>query len=258
MIFIGTSGRSGSYGLAQALNLIPGVEAHHQYACVEVQKVGTLYYQGHISYYQAMSKLDEIYGAAYRYSKSEWWIDVSNKVSWVAGLLEDMCQVKNFVYLLRDGQKVCLSYYHKLPKVYNHENRWPLVTYLSGTSGKPPPEERFWWPYSRDCCDSRWEMLCWHWQENYKYFKRSISYHPSTVKLEDLLAGQFQTFLQALGLPVSEEAEQYLLSKPHNVIKPENYQITDEELAVFERVCGDLYRELGYTGSYEVEYLQPL
>lgn len=257
MILIGTSGRSGSYGLAQALNLIPGVEAHHQYACVQVQKIGTLYYRNYISRFEAMAELDKIYGAAYRYGRCKYWIDISNKIPWVSGLLADMFGWINSFYVVRDGKKVCTSYYHKLPGVYDHTNMWPLANYLAALSGSPPPEERFWWPYARQYYNNRWALLCWHWQESYRYYNAAVT-APTVFRFEDLVSGSFAGFLEALGLPESEEAEEYLLSKPHNVIEPKNYLMTDYQLEIFEDICGQLYRDLGYKEAYKVEYLQPV
>ncbi len=249
LIFIGTSGRSGSYGLAQALNLIPGVEAHHQYACVEVQRIGTLWYRKRIGYYQAMAELDVIYGAAARHCRADYFIDVSNKLPWVMDLLKNQGTLS---YIVRDGKKVCLSYYHKLPEVYAFQNMRPLMKFfLRESLYAPPPEERYWWPYL-DLNLSRWELLCWHWQESYN-LGRGVRY-----KFESLLAGGFQDYLKDLGLPASKEAEDYLLSKPHNVIEPKNYEMNDKQAQIFESMCGELYHSLGYTETYDVSYLQPV
>ena len=251
LIFIGTSGRSGSYGLTQALNLIPEVEAHHQYACVDVQRIGTLLFRGRVTPFAAMAALDRIYGPILAHSKAHWVVDVSNKLPWVMRLLVQMYN-PTMAYVVRDGQNVCLSYYHKLPEVYAHVG--PLAKFFSHeTLYPPPPEERYWWPYPQTVPMRRWDLLCWHWW---------ASYHQAcggnVFKFEELVGGKFGYFLTALGLPKSDEAERFLTSKPHNVIEPRNYEMDAEQAAVFEAICGDLYRTLGYKGKYDVRYMQPV
>lgn len=251
LIFIGTSGRSGSYGLTQALNLIPGVEAHHQYACVEVQRIGTLVYRGKIFPYQAKLALDLIYGAVLDHCKAEFFVDVSNKLPWVMELLVEMYQPTT-AYVVRNGKKVCLSYYHKLPETYSIQNVIPLVKHLTGESFYPPPhEEKYWWPYPNKFA-TRWELLCWHWWQSYELAQGD------KFRFEDLLVGQFQDFLATLGIQRSVEAEEFLLSKPHNVIEPHNYEMSELQERAFESICGELYRSLGYEEAYDVEYLQPV
>jgi len=248
LVFIGTSGRSGSYGLANALNLIDGVEAHHQYNCVAMQRIGTLYYHNVIGKYEAMAELDKIYGAALRYARCEQFVDVSNKLPWVMDLLQEMYPKASFVYVVRDGIKVCLSYYHKLPEVYHYLNRWPLINYLTGGHDAPPLEERYWWPYNPEL-SSRWEMLCWHWKASYEVC------HCDSISFEYVVSGGFNGLLNKCLIPYADDAEEFLTSKPHNVIEPQNYVITAEQQQFFEEFCGQFYRELGYVEPYKVEYV---
>jgi hypothetical protein len=112
--FIVSSGRSGTAMLQKALCAVPGVEMHHEYMIQITQPLGVKRYLGLIGEEECRHILAKTHGAALRYSEASHWGDSSNKLSWMVSDLAALFPEARFVHLVRDGRKVCSSYFHKL------------------------------------------------------------------------------------------------------------------------------------------------
>ena len=71
-------------------------------------------YLGLVAENECRRLVAETYGAAIRYSEAAHWGDSSNKLSWLIPDLAAAFPKARFVHLVRDGRKVCSSYFHKL------------------------------------------------------------------------------------------------------------------------------------------------
>lgn len=263
VVFCVSSGRSGTFSLYKALSILPGVEARHEPWCETVQQLGCLFHGRRRCTSHTASFLDNLHGAAVVYSKADYWFCIGNKESWVVLPLSKIFPKARFVWLVRDGRKVALSYYHKLSaESYDDEAVEVLADYLSFPAEfrPPPPDKRWWWPVPRDVSErsefvrwDRWRRVCWYFNEVCRELKENMTATRMRVfRLEDMTKSpsEFLKMTVRMGLedasPADMEMAWQTFRKPSNVHVPVNYQMTPDQEAVYRELCGEVHEWLGY------------
>jgi hypothetical protein len=269
--FIVSSGRSGTAMLQKALCAVPGVEMHHEYMIQITQPLGVKRYLGLIGEEECRHILAKTHGAALRYSEASHWGDSSNKLSWMVSDLAALFPEARFVHLVRDGRKVCSSYFHKLAdECYDDRSTAILLGHLDDFRvPAPPPEKKYWWPVPRNgTADaarfrdfSQFERICWHWSEINRVTLEALDAVPPErslfLRLEDLrespaaVAGLYDF----LNLPY-QDANFSVFARPHNVNRPEDRLLDSDQRDAFEAIAGGMQARLGYADrpEYVVNY----
>ena len=270
--FIVSSGRSGTAMLHKALSAAGDIEMHHEYMVHIVQKLGVGRYMGLIDSTEATRVLRETHVAAVRYSPALHWGDSSNKLSWLIPELSALLPDAKFVHLVRDGRKVAGSYFHKLAdECYDDSSVEILKAHVNDPvrNPAPPPEKKYWWPLpgaNDRNTDEFWRRgqffrIAWHWAEINRMIGESLAALPPSrrlsVRLEELQdsAQQVRTLFQFLNLSYRDE-HAAMFSRPHNVNRPEDRLLDDDQRAEFDRAAGPMMTQLGYAerAEYVVKY----
>ena len=270
--FILSSGRSGSHFIARQLAHVRGLEMHHEYLCTHVQPLAFKYHLGMIPFDEACVKLQAWYGSAVQYCGLPFWADSSNKLSWLVHVLDAVFPDCRFVHLIRDGRKVVSSYYHKLAhECYDDVSVEVMGRFLRRRDQyvEPPPEKKYWWPMPRPD-EPAWsefqqynqfQRICYHWREVNETIERDLTTLDSNrvmqVKLEALAQSpeRMQSLLDFLQLPATRFAPDQL-KRPDNVVRPQDYPLTDEQTMQFNDIAGALMTHYAYDqdDEYRVEY----
>jgi hypothetical protein len=268
--FIVSSGRSGTAMLHKALSALPGVEMHHEYMVHIVQPLAVRRYLGLIDGDEARGIVAQTHAAAARYSGAAHWGDSSNKLSWIIPELADLLPNAKFVHLVRDGRKVAGSYFRKLgDECYDDRSTAILQAHFDDPANvpPPPPEKKYWWPLPREgAADAdlfrtytQFERIAWHWAEINRTILDSLAALPAArqhfVRLEDLRENPdaARGLYRFLNLP---EADPTVFARPHNVNKPEDRLLDEDERARFDAIAGGMMERLGYAerAEYVVNY----
>ena len=269
-VFVVGSGRSGTRMIYKLLSGLNGIEIHHEYFISTIQPLAAKYYMGLISRKAILAVLKNSYASAVYYSPAKYWIDCSNKLSWLIEPLSMLFPESKFVHIIRDGRKVVSSFYHKLPfEMYDDKSVQILQNWLVDNKlPEPPPEKKYWWniprqgqPYDRDFKDyNQFQRICYHWVEILRVIKESLKTIPDNrkliVKLEDLVRNRqtFKKFLDFVEVDYQEQLYRYTQT-PQNVIMPVDFKMTPIESKMFKDICAKTMKEYGYKGKeYEVRY----
>ena len=269
--FIVSSGRSGTAMLHKALSAVPGVEMHHEYMVQITQPLAVKRYLGLVGEEECRRVIAETHGAAIRYCEADHWGDSSNKLSWLIPDLAALFPEARFVHLVRDGRKVCSSYFHKLgAECYDDRSTANFQAHYDDFRlPPPPPEKKYWWPTPRKGSSdaarfrsfSQFERICWHWAElNRVVLKELEGLAPDRslfLRLEDLRESPSAVsgLYHFLNLPYRDD-DFTVFAKPHNVNRPEDKLLSDEQRDSFEAIAGTMQARLGYAGQpeYVVNY----
>lgn len=270
--FIVSSGRSGTAMLHKALSAADDIEMHHEYAVQITQPLAVRRYLDLANGVETRQILASTHAAAIAYSAASHWGDSSNKLSWLIPDLAELLPEARFVHLVRDGRKVAGSYFHKLAdECYDDRSTAILQAHYDDPAGRttPPPEKKYWWPVPRrdDAAAAQFRAfdqftrIAWHWSEINRVILGSLEqFAPERhmfVRLEDLLVSPFlvRSLLEFLGLPYRDELFA-IFARPHNVNRPEDRPLTQEQRAIFERVAAPMMARLGYAQreEYVVNY----
>ena len=256
--------------LHKALSAKPGVEMHHEYAVQITQPLAIRRYLGLIGADATQEILRDTFGAAVHYTRGTHWGDSSNKLSWVIPDLAALFPDARFVHLVRDGRKVCSSYFHKLgAENYDDRSNAILQAHYDGDAPAPPPEKPYWWPVPRRDDPlagpfrgfDQFQRICWHWAEINRVALEALAVLPPRrtlfVRLEDLrdsptLVAELLTFL---GLP-PDDSDFAVFTRPHNVNRPEDRLLDATQRARFHDIAGTMLERLGYgeRAEYAVSY----
>jgi hypothetical protein len=263
--FIVSSGRSGTAMLHKLLSAEPDVEMHHEYMVHITQPLGVKRYLDLIDSDDAARVLAETHGAAIRYSEKAHWGDSSNKLSWLIPELAMLLPNAKFVHLVRDGRKVANSYFHKLgDECYGDRSVAILRAFVDGKAPAPPPEKKYWWPLPSPgdfrAADfekyQQFQRIVWHWTEVNRVIVGALSALPRPrrhfVRLEDLQArpAAVRELFAFLGLAFRDE-HFAAFARPHNVNRPEDRLLTQEQREQFDAIAGDALAHFGYGDSEE-------
>ena len=268
--FIVSSGRSGTAMLHKALSAEPGVEVHHEYMVQITQPLAVRRYLGLIDAGLAYKTVCDTYAAAVRYCDATHWGDSSNKLSWLIPDLARALPEAKFVHLVRDGRKVCGSYFRKLGgECYDDRSNAALQAHYDGAASTPPPEKKYWWPVPRKGAAEadafrtygQFERICWHWSEINRVILDDLAALPAArqmfVRLEDLHESPdaVRGLYDFLNLGYRDAAFE-VFARPHNVNRPEDRLLDADERAMFDRIAGAMSKRLGYAdrAEYVVNY----
>ncbi len=271
-IFVVGSGRCGTRTIFKLLSGIPTIEIHHEYVCTHVQPLAAMYFMNKISKEEVKRELMKLHGSAIFYSRDEYWVDCSNKLSWIIQPLLELFPKAKFVHLVRDGRKVANSFFHKLPdEMYDQDSVGVLTEWLKNKNGTPmpPPEKKYWWnipqpgqPFAEEFPHfDQFQRACYQWVEANRVIIESLQSIPEEqklfVRLEELTKNRqiLKQFLAFFGVEYEEHFFEYLQT-PQNVIFPMDFKLTDEQRRQFEKIGGEMMQRLGYVEmeEYIVEY----
>ncbi len=262
LVFILGSGRSGTKMAAKLFAGVEHIESHHEYVRDAYQREAALYFMGLLDKVEMIRRLKDIYGAAAWYSPGRYFIDSSNKLSWVADVLVEAFPNARFVHLTRDGRKVASSFFHKLGgHVYSDRGVAALQAWLSdpGAHPVPPPPEDFWWviPQEGQAFHAQFpdfdqfQRCCYQWAESNRAIADALDAAPSErqmrIKLEALTASpaEVKRLLDFVDAPFDDSFVQ-VLSRPQHVYVPLDYPLTAEQSAQFNIIGGAMMQRLGY------------
>lgn len=265
-VFIVSSGRSGTAMMEKLFRAMPGVAMQHEYMVHITQKLGCRYAMGLADDAEAMAVLRETHLAAVLHSPARVWGDSSNKLSWLIRPLARLMPAARFVHLTRDGRKVAGSYLRKLgDECYDDASTAALGRWLAEPGRvPPPPEKKYWWPHpTHDDPDAaRWpafsqfERIAWHWNAINREIALALAELPPErtlrIRLEDLVQDRasFDRFATFCRSEATDDAFA-LLSRPHNVNRPEDEPLSPEQNAAFWRIAAEQMTALGYAGQLE-------
>jgi hypothetical protein len=271
-IFIIGSGRSGTRMLYKLFSGIEKVEVFHEYLCTHLQPTASKYFMGITSKKDTKIELMKLHGSAIQYSDSQYWIDCSNKLSWIIEPLYELFPNAKFIHVIRDGRKVVSSFFHKLAiEIYDDESTKILTNWLANPKKQlePPPEKKYWWnipqkgqPFYKEFPSfNQFQRICYHWTEVNRVIQESFNKLPQhsyrVCKLEELTTDKksLQAFFSFIGLPFDEEYYDFVQT-PQGVFFPMDMKMTEEEQQQFETICGKTMKQLGYTEkeTYTVKY----
>lgn len=276
-LFILGSGRCGTASLARMLSQVEGIDAHHEYCNIEVQKAAALYGMDLRSRSETIVALTDIYESAVFYSDADIWADSSHKLSWLVDPLADMFPDAKFLHIVRDGRKVASSFFNKFdsdgPDVIYPDHGVEIMSQWVNERWrypKPPLEKAYWWKipqiagnhrvaqpfYDEFPTWNRFQRCCYHWQESnhaaLESFKRLSRDRYFSVNLELLTTSEkvLQLAMKWAGVPYDHSMFEYLQT-PRHILKPIDYKLTNEQLDQFNEIAGPMMVELGYSGADE-------
>lgn len=271
-IFVVGSGRSGTRMIFKLLSGLSDIEIYHEYLCTHIQPVAALYYMQQWDKETAKTQIQNLHGAAIHYSKTKYWVDCSNKLSWVIEPLLELFPKAKFIHLVRDGRKVANSYFHKLPnEMYDDESVKIMQRWLTAPnkSPQPPPEKKYWWnipqsgqPFAGQFpAFNQFQRACYQWVESNRVIMETLEKVPTKqqlfVKLEELTTNPkiLEIFLNFFDVDYDDHFFEFLQT-PQNVIFPMDFKLSGEQLTQFNQIAGEMMNILGYTGTpeYTVEY----
>ena len=271
-VFVVGSGRSGTRTIYKLLSGLPTIEIYHEYVCTHIQQAAVLYYMGIIDRGEVKRQIMRLHGSAIYYSKCRFWVDCSNKLSWIIEPLLELFPLAKFVNLTRDGRKVANSYLHKLgDEMYDDESVRTLQEWMAHRHERPmpPPEKKYWWnipqpgqPFANEFPHfDQFQRACYQWREANRVILGSFRQVPTSrqliVKLEELTTDRntLKKFLTFFGVQYEEHHLEFLRT-PQNVIFPMDFSLTDTQRKQFEAIAGDMMERLGYadTPEYNVKY----
>lgn len=274
-IFVVGSGRSGTRSVFKLLSGIRSIEIHHEYLCTHVQQVATLYFMRMMDESTIKQEFMKLHGSAIYYSKAKYWVDCSNKLSWIIEPIFQLLPNARFVHLVRDGRKVANSYYQKLSdEMYDDDSVEIIQRWLADPDGlpMPPPEKKYWWnvpqadqPFAKEFQGfNQFQRACYQWVESNRVIIESLKRVPKEqqllVKLEDLTSDReiLKRFLSFFDVTYEEHYFEYLQT-PQNVVFPMDFKLTEIQTEQFNQIASDMMQKLGYAGAkeYSVDYGTP-
>ena len=273
LVFILGSGRSGTKMAAKLFAGVDHIEAHHEYVRDAYQREAALYFMGKSAKARMAERLQAIYGAAAYYSPAAYFLDSSNKLSWVADVLTETFPEAKFVHLTRDGRKVASSFFHKLGgHVYSDVGVKALQTWLERPDlhPMPPPPEEFWWvipqkgqPFHAEFPGfDQFQRCCYQWAESNRCIADALETvadaRKMTVTLENLThdPAEVKRLLDFVDTPFDDSFVQ-VLSRPQHVYVPLDYPLTADQTEQFKAIGGPMMQRLGYSMAakeYRVNY----
>jgi len=271
LFFIG-SGRCGTHMMEKLFKNFPNVEIHHEYFGPYVMQLAVRYYMGMVTLQEVCDTLAKLHGTAIYYCDKDIWGDSSFKLSYVIEGLNKLFPMAKFIYLVRDGRKVVSSFYHKLAKeCYDDRSIAILQSHIDNPERNPapPPEKKYWWSIPRPGTSmarkfrtyDRFQRICFHWAEINRFILEKLDqvdpHRKRIYKLENLVSDHeaLKDMLDFLNLPYDKELFT-MLQRPHNVVTPVDYPLSEEQLAQLMEIAGDMMQYFGYdkTEEYKMIY----
>lgn len=243
MVFIVTTGRSGSTSIADTLNNHPNIDAKHE-PRGQLIRLSTQYARGEIDTNNLRSRLKEIFLDCSVYDANLCRIESDQKMFNLIPHLADLLPNSKFIWLTRSGVDVVASTY----------GRGWYATNAGGHKANVPwywNEFRITGVDAGEISASQWDRMstfakcCWYWSYVNRTIEKALSELPDErwrgFKLETL-----NDELQALGSFVGESLEGISLGHSnkawHSVHSKSSW--SDEEKSEFAYYCNDLMERL--------------
>lgn len=245
LVFVLGSGRCGTKAIVKML-AGAGIEAHHEYCRYSYQREAVLTYIGKYEPLRMALILERIFGSAAYYSEQPIFLDSSHKLVPVVDVLTDMFPDAKFIHLIRDGRKVCESFFYKL-QIHNDRAHRLLRDWITDpTLPLPPPSEKYWHipaPY-----DDRWLRICWWWMYSNHLIEQAKNERFLTARLDTLInnEGALKMLVDFIGVDYDPTMFEFL-QKPDHVYVPVNYSMTEQQQEQFDEICGSAMKYYGYT-----------
>jgi len=271
-IFIIGCGRSGTQALARMLNSHTDVTMQHEYMVHLIQPLGCDYAMGHADHDTVVQEMKRTYGSAVHYADTPFWGDSSNKLAWLIGPLLQVLPTARIVHIVRDGRNVCSSLYHKLgAECLDDRSSHILRAYYASPDKhmRPPPEKPYWWPQARlGQPDNKayqsydqFQRICYHWVQINAEIERGLANIPASqwqqYRLEDITGdtSTLDEMADFLGLKIGPD-QHALMAKPHNVVRPTQYGLSEAQNAQFWEIAGPTMAKYGYQmgDDHSVDY----
>ncbi len=266
-IFIVSSGRSGSALIDKVFKNFPEIESHHEYLCTHVQHLAMRKYFKLDKKKETVTKLKKIYLPAIEFSQKKYFVDSSNKLSWLIPELREIFPKSKFIFFVRNGKNVVSSFYNKLfDEAYDDESVKRIINYLKSSDHnlEPPPEKKYWWPIPLDSLENfskigQFERLCFYWNEVNMYIKKDLDGHIPKRDFRMLKLERFTSekeyakrLFNFLKVEFSNEIFEEI-KVPHNVNIPKDFGLTKNQSEIFNKICHESMKIFNYD---EKEYYE--
>jgi hypothetical protein len=272
IIFITSTGRSGSKILADILNSHKDVKCTHEFAELKTQSLGVKFLVNKIDESNLSKQLKKIYDPIINSNKKKKFIDCSDNIARYISVLKQLYPDSKFVHLFRDGRKVVSSFFYKLNKeIYSRKFYDETHKFFLNKRKKLPMNKSYWNnpPKNMNLTNfkklSQFNKICMYWSDtNEKIiheFKKLKSNDKFLLNFEKFSANNAfrKKFFKFLGINFNKEKLKEItktLSRPHNVIIPKDYGLTKKQNNLFKKNCAKIFKKLNYNfkKKYNVIY----
>jgi len=272
IIFIASSGRSGTLSISNLLSQKKNIEVYHEFLFDVILYNAVRYKMKLISKSQILNILKNTYGLSIHYSDKNCWVDCSNALPWIIKPLFEIFPNSKVVHLVRDGRKVTSSFYNKFGEImYSNYSTKVMINWLKNKNKikQPPPHKKFWRPVpinNKNKLDqfksyNHFERICYYWNEINIEIKNNINLIPYDQKLvirfEDLINSDYhrKKFNDFCNFNLNKN-DFKVFDKPINIHIKKNYLLTNDQLKKFKKICWNTMKEYNYhqSNEYNVKY----
>ena len=262
--------------MGRMLNEYNGIEAHHEYCNLLVQRIAVMWSMGRLSRTEVKDQLFAVYGAALEYSDAELFVDASHKLSWLVEPLHTLFPEAKFLHINRDGRVVASEFFWKFHDddentIYEDRAVIKMQRWLGGLQTLPPPPDKRhlwkvpqpWQPFHEEFQTwNRFQRCAYHWVETNQAAREGFRDVPASsyrsVHLEDIIHDEalLESTLTWAGAKYEHSMFEYLQT-PRHVVEPVNYGLTDEQEGQFYEIAGPMMAACGYLDDapFLVDYL---
>ncbi len=272
IIFIASSGRSGTLSLANLISQKNNIEIYHEYLFDVILYNAVKYKMKLISKKAILEVIENTYGLSVFHSDKEIWVDCSNAIPWIIKPLFEIFPNSKFIHLIRDGRKVTSSFYNKFKDImYSDHAVNCMINWLENRKKykEPPPDKKYWRPIplnnTKDLYNfkilNQFERICYYWNEINLQIENDFKLIPNkqrlTIKFEDLLTSKDQRhqFSEFCSFNLNNNDYQFL-NRPINIHIKKNFPLNNSQLHSFKKLCWDTMKKYNYNNSkeYNVKY----
>jgi hypothetical protein len=269
IIFITSTGRSGSKILADILNSQKNITCKHEFAELRTQSLGVKFLAKKINKNELSKKLKKVYNPIIKKNKKKIFIDCSDNIARYLPVLKKLYPYSKFVHLYRDGRKVVSSIFYKLNKeIYNQKFYKETHKFFLDKRKKLPLHKSYWNnPPKKLGLESfnklsQFDKICHYWSDT----NETIIDEFKKLKTKDKFLLSFEKFtksntfrrkfFQFLNIEISNKKNNEILKillRPHNVIVPKDFGLTVKQNIKFKKVCGKIFKKLKY--NFKIKYI---
>tara|TARA_Y100000590_G_C15606218_1_gene972055 strand:+ start:60 stop:914 length:855 start_codon:yes stop_codon:yes gene_type:complete len=275
IIFIVTSGRSGSRLLFKLFDNIKGVDSNHEFNLMEYKPeiIKYLYSKSETDFSILNSRLNKYYYNYIVKTENNIWVDSNYAISSILDIIISRFPNAKILHIVRNGLKVVSSWKNKLGgEIYNNNEMENLNKFLTNrdTVSEPDRDKKNWWfiPNKKESIhkifkeSNQFEKICYHWVFSYQWVtniveEKKIAHNYRLAKLEDIIHDEnnLKSIFKFIGIDYYPKYF-YMIQKPHNVTVPINFKLTADQRRLFFKICGGLMNDLDYDciEEYNVKY----
>jgi len=254
IIFVASSGRSGSHSIAQWLDCSDDVRGRHE-SRLQLVKWSTEYAEGVASREKTLARLEDLFLDGTVYDPDLVYVESDQKTYNLLPLLAEVLPQAKFVWLIRAGHAVVSSivgrgWYARQPSNFqNHNVDWWWENWrVQGGRTNPPVED---WSLM-----TQFEKCAWYWSHANETIEAAVDeLQPDKVlriRLEDI-GDETDRITSFCG--VKRHSKRVPISNPARHSKHFHSNWSKDERIAFKRWCGpmmfriypDLMRNLGFS-----------